>query len=185
MKLHTRPGLPRSQRSQSGFSLVEVMVLIIILGLGMLALTSTSLSVHSLQSADSERRLANDGLDSVTEDIRQSSSMLIDAELGWVNSLNALYGPGGTPGDTFDIEGLTLQDGDASIGSITIVTDETLTDAELGVEIGMPKDLDNDGEIDNNNVTDTARILPVIVRTAWTGSAGAQQIVEGFYILGY
>ncbi len=181
--------VPRDHRQASskhaGFSLVEVMVLIVILGLGMLALTSTSLSVHSLQSADAERRLANDRLDSITEDVRQSSSALVDAELGWVPSLLELYGPGGRPGDTFNIQGLNDQEGEPSIGSITIVTDETLTDAELGVQIGMPKDLDNDGLIDNNDVSSTARIIPVIVRTAWTGSAGNQEIVEGFYILGY
>ena len=81
--------------------------------------------------------------------------------------------------------GLSTADGQAAVGSVQVVTDEALTDAQLGFELGMPRDLDGDGQADNGDVTTGARILPVIVRTRWKGVSGEVFMAHPFYVIGY
>ncbi len=94
-------------------------------------------------------------------------------------------GPGGGLSDTFNIQGLTAREGQPSVGTIQVITDETRTDADLGFELGMPRDLDGDGAIDNADVRMTARVLPIAVRARWTGVSGDVEIVHPFYVIGY
>ena len=63
-----------------------------------------------------------------------------------------------------------------------LVTDETRTDAALGCQLGMPRDLDGDGLATNTNVSGTALLIPVVVRARWSGSRGNQAITHGFYL---
>ena len=112
------------------------------------------------------------------------SNSVVDSPNGWAADVTARYAPGGNPGNTFDVQGLSPWPGEASIGTITIVTDETLTDADVGVDFGMPRDLDDDGVVDNLDVSATARVLPVVVRLRWNGPAGQRELEQGFFLLG-
>ena len=78
----------------------------------------------------------------------------------------------------------TAEYGDYTRGP-RIVTDETLTDAQLGVDIGMPRDLNGDGDAADADVVGTARLHPVIVSVTWRGPNGTQTLRQPFYVIGY
>lgn len=165
--------------------MIEAVVVMSILLTGLLAMTSTSVTVHALRESDRERRLANSALDSIIEDIKSISSTQVGTDPTWSQNFVNAYAVGGDPGPQYQVNGLTPRDGEPSIITVSVTTDETLTDQELGVNLGMPRDLDNDAAIDNADVTATATILPVIIRVRWDGTSGNREIVQGFYVLGY
>ncbi len=171
-------------RSSRGFAAVEAVVVMGILIVAFLSTTSTLVGVQALTASDRDRRVATAALASVVGDVRRAAAASVDAESSWGEALVAIYGAGGVPGNAIDVAGLEAFD-DLAVCTIEIVTDETLTDAELGVELGLPRDLDNDGAVDNADVTATARMLPVIVRMQWRSRGGVQRATRGFYVLGY
>ena len=175
----------RARRHTSGFTIIEAVVVMAILLMGLLAMTSTSVTVHSLRESDRERRLASSAMNSVVEDVKRISAAQIGTDPSWSTNFVAAYEAGGIPGPAFPVRGLTPQAGQAAVCTVQVITDETVTDAELGVELGMPRDLDNDGNVDNNDVEGSASLLPVIVRAQWTGSAGNRTLVQGFFVLGF
>ena len=174
-----------ANRKQDGFTMIEAVVVMSILLMGLLAMTSTSVTVHALRESDRERRLANSALDSIIEDVKGIANAQVGTDPTWSQNFANAYAIGGTPGPLYPVNGLQPRDGEPSVVSVTITTDETLTDQELGVNLGMPRDLDNDGLIDNADVTATATIMPVIVRVRWNGSSGNRELVQGFYVLGF
>ena len=177
---------PRPHPShRAGFSLLETVIGISVVMIGMMAMTSTSLVVHSLEESDKARRLATNALQGAIEQVNADSNAAHDADVGWAPSLVATYAPGAVPGNAFDVAGLDPWPGIEQVGSIWVVTDETLTDDELGVELGMPRDLDGDGAVANDDVSGAATLLPVVVRLRWDGEAGQRELVHGFYLLGY
>jgi len=91
-----------------------------------------------------------------------------------VEEFSAVFGLYGGAGG-FAIEGLSPADGDADglVGEIVFPTvggelREHLEDEKLG----MPRDLNGDGDIDFENHSDDYRLLPVLVRARWKGSGG-------------
>ncbi len=152
--------------------------------IGLLSLTTTSLAVHALRKVDGERHLANRALKRAAEDIQSYSNAQLGAVGGWSLAMVNAYAPGGAIGDTFDIQGLTPWEGEASCGSIQVVTDETARDADLEVLLGMPRDLDSDGLTDNTDVSGTAGLLPVVIRIRWQGVSGQREVRQGLYVSG-
>jgi type II secretory pathway pseudopilin PulG len=174
----------RTIRARAGFSLLETMVGIAVLMIGLLAMTSTSVVVHSLGESDKSRRLATNALRAVIEEVNALSYASTQSELGWAAVMTDAYGTDGQPGATFAVRGLDPWPGLAQVGSVWIVTDEQLTDRQLGAELGMPRDLDGDGLASSTDVSGSATVLPVVVRLRWTGEAGDRELIHGFYILG-
>ncbi len=81
--------------------------------------------------------------------------------------------------------GLTpLEDGE-SVGTIQLITDETVTDAALGFQVGMPRNLNGDSDALDTDVGLNARILPVLLTVEWTGRHGRQVRQQGLYVTGY
>ena len=87
--------------------------------------------------------------------------------------------------DEVVVPGLEPWVGENAVITVEVVTDETASDIDLGVRLGMPRDLDRDGIADNGDVRDTGRMLPVVVRARWLGASGPRQIEQGFFVLGY
>ena len=58
--------------------------------------------------------------------------------------------------------------------SLIVITDETATDADVGMALGMPRDLDGDGNADNTDVALSALVLPVVIEAVW-GPAGKRE----------
>ena len=169
------------KRRQSGFTLVEVALAIIVLLVGLMALSASAVRVQGLARAARERMTAQNAMRAKAEEIRSISRAGLSDPLGWgihvTNAVAALA--------TFQVEGLTPVAGQPSVGTITLVTDETALDSTLGVELGMPRDLDGDGLATNNAVTTTARLLPVVLEVRWTSQWGEQKARQGLWILGY
>ena len=96
----------------------------------------------------------------------------------------AALAPGGEIGNAFDVPGLTPPQGLLLPGSLQVVLDETTTDADLAVQLGMPRDLNGDGDSLDPDVTLSATMLPVVIRVRWTGATGEQEITLPLHLLG-
>lgn len=172
-------------RAQAGFSMIEVLIFSTILIMGLMALTSTAMTVDRLRKSNEEQRVAANALDTIMTEIRRSARQ---AQLGgqvWGQVVADAYAPGGTPGDVLPVRGLEPREGAAGVLRVDVITDETLSDQELFVELGLPVDLDGDGAIDSPDVTEDALVLPVVVTLEWNGSAGDASLRQGFFVTSY
>lgn len=153
--------------------------------MGMVAMMHTTVTVHSLQRSEAERSIASQGLVSVLEEVRQLSRSLVGAEPSWGEALTAAVAAGGELGFEFPIDGLDPVEGENAVCSLQIVTSETVTDNDLGFSLGMPLDLNNNGVVGDADVTDSAQMIPVLVRARWGGPLGTRQLVQGVILLGF
>ena len=163
-----------------GFTVLEMAITMSVLMVALYALTSTVWRLHDLSSANKERRLAEDALRSISEEIRSISAAAKAEPASWARTLSGAFGPGGRPGERFDVRELCPRPEAQSVGSVWIVTDETLTDEAIGFELGLPRDLDGDGSATNTDVSATATVLPVVLRLRWKGASGEREIVHAF-----
>jgi len=170
----------RGSRDRAGFTLMEVALAVIVLLVGLLALSASAVRVQGLARAARERMAAQNALRAKSEEIRSISRAGLADPLGWgVHVTNALVGL-----TSFQVEGLTPCEGQASVGRVALVRDETASDAELGVELGLPRDLDGDGLATHSGVAGSARLFPVVLEVRWTSAWGEQRVVQGLWILG-
>jgi type II secretory pathway pseudopilin PulG len=153
--------LPRSER---GFSLLEVVLAVVALALiGGPVARSVVLSASGRDSAEY--------LATATEAARGMADRI---EATPFDELVARFGTDGVDGPTFDVYGLPGQDQ----GVITLVIDETSKDADIGMSLGMPRDLDGDGKAETTDVSGSARVIPVIVAVTWTGRGQSEQTLR-------
>lgn len=178
---------PRRRRSaRGGFTLVEIGLAMTILMVALLAMSASTLRMHALRRQNRERAIAQNALVTISEEIHaRAARALADDPASWAQSVTALLSPGGALGTTFDVAGLTPQEGQPAVGSIQVVVDETATDQELGVELGMPRDLNGDGDANDIDVSTDARLIPVILRTRWRGITGDVTITHPLFVIGY
>ena len=157
-------------------------MLVTMLFMGLLALTSTSLTVRGLQRTDRDTRRAQEALQSMIEEVRGRSRQAADDPLGWSAGLANVLGAGGALGAAFAVPGLQAVPGEAGALTVQLVTDETQDDAALGVRLGMPRDLNADGDAVDADVTADARLLPVIVRVRWNNGQGLRDHAQGLFL---
>ncbi len=140
-----------ARRDESGFGLIEVMLSIVVVAIALATLGST-IAFAGFSARRSQRAvLASEAAMRVADEIRSTP----------INEVWLRYGPNGVVGDSFFVNG--LDDGINPSGKITVIVDETLTDQEIGYQLGMPRDLDGDMLAASTDVSMTARILPVII----------------------
>ena len=171
--------------TRSGFSLVEVMVALAVLTIGLGAVTLTLTSTHTLSEWNKDRRAAENSLHAICEEILALSDSHYGAELGWSSALSSAIDEGGSLGGTFSVGGLSPIEGEASVGTIRVVLSEMLTDANLGVQLGLPRDLDGNQFVGDPDVRLSAHILPIVVKVRWAGPLGDQELTQGFFVQGY
>ncbi|MEM8712629.1 MAG: prepilin-type N-terminal cleavage/methylation domain-containing protein [Planctomycetota bacterium] len=171
--------------ASSGFTLIEVMVTASVLLVGLLAMTSTSVVVNSLRKSASDQQQAQQAMQAIVEDLQATARQADSSVTNWATQIEAVYGPGGTPGDAFPVQGLDPWTGNVNVATVQLITDETITDATLGVAAGMPRDLDGDGAASNADTILSAALLPAIVQLQWRGAAGQQQLTQVVYLLRY
>lgn len=167
-----------------GFTLIEITMAMIILVIALMSLSGSTMRSHTLRRQNRERAMAHNAVRSVSERVYSLSTR--QAELSpetWASTITAALSPGGSIGTSFLVPGLGK--GGSTQGTIRIFTDETLTDATLEEKVGMPRDLDGDGVATNTDVSNTARILPVVVTINWEGITGPSEHRHPFYIMGY
>jgi hypothetical protein len=154
--------------------------------IGLVAIISATSKMHSLRRLVRERVLAQNAIRSVAERVHARSFGLSNTHSDqWVDQLLLVYGPGGTVGNTFDVRGLDALPGAASVGTIQVLTDERLDDDAIGYELGLPRDLNGDGDATDADVTADAHILPIILELRWRGQTGDITLRHAFYVLGY
>ncbi len=174
----------RSSRAR-GFTMIELAVSMSILLIGIASIVSSTSRMYALRKYNRERTLAQNGLRSTAERIHASAYGFSDDSLTWAENLLDVYGPGGSSGNTFSVKGLNVDVNETSVGTVQIVTDETLSDSDLQCQLGMPRDLNGDGDALDADVTQGAHILPVILDLVWTGQRGTSRLKHGFYVMGY
>jgi len=166
--------------------LAEVALAMTILLVALMAISASTYRSHNLRRFNRERVLAQNAIRSMSERVHARSFGLSNtAEDSWAADLIELFEAGGSFGDEFDITGLNQLDSETPIGTLLVVTDETATDASLGVDIGMPRDLNGDGDATDTDVSADAILLPVVVRADWFGILRESSIAHGFYVMGY
>lgn len=175
----------RARGRENGFTLLEVTLAVTVLLVAMMAMSASTLRMHSLRRQNRERTVAQNAIRTACERMQAAAHRAITNPAGFAQTVVAAASPGGEVGNTFGVSELQAQEGEETVGSILVVTSETVSDADLGVELGLPRDLDGDGVVGNPNVIDHARLLPVIVRARWRGVSGNVEIVHPFYVIGY
>ena len=156
-----------------------------IMMIGIVSVISATSQMHSLRKQNRERTLAQNALRSMAERIHATSYGLSQDPGTWATELLAVYAPGGSFGNTFPVEGLGEPATGVPNGSIQIGLDETAPDEDFGIELGLPRDLNGDGDDDDEDVTLDARVLPVVLTLRWRGETGQNTMRHGFYVMGY
>ena len=175
---HTPSRPKRARARNAGFTLVELMVVLVILSLAVGMLSGTMASTTRMAPMQREDALASEAARFQLETLR----------LVPVADLYALYnaapgddpgGAGTAPGCHFDVAGLAPQPGDADgrVGRLRFPGDGTqLREEGEDVFLGLPRDLDGDGEVDDDDHADDYRILPVEVLLEWQGVRGPRTL---------
>jgi type II secretory pathway pseudopilin PulG len=172
-------------KGRAGFTLVEIGLAMTILMVALMAMSASTLQTHNLRRQNRERAVAQNAMRLISEQVHALADEIRRTGGNWSQDLMQELSPGGALGNTFAIEGLTPAPGEASVGTITVIVDETQTDAMLNLELGLPRDFNGDGVADNPDVTGTANILPILVVARWNGVSGDVRIRHPFFVIGY
>jgi type II secretory pathway pseudopilin PulG len=164
---------------RAGMTLVEIVVAICVLLVGVLGFVRTIASLQRVDVMTRETAQATEAARAVME--RISAEAFAEAFRRYNSVPSDDPGGAGTaPGATFSVDGLSPIEGATSVGEVIFpvdpaapaVLDETITDPELG----MPRDLNGDGDDDDAGISTTYKVLPVIVRVRWRGASGPGSI---------
>ncbi len=173
----------RGPAGRGGFTLLEVLITVAVLMVGLLAMTSTSVVVNSLRRSASDRSRAHAAVQAISQDLLSVARVSSEDPALWAGQILQAYGPDGSPGNELPITGLDPWTGSDHIATVTIITDETVTDSAIGTDIGMPRDLDGDGLASNSDVTGNASLLPAIVDVRWRHGGGEFEVRQVVYLL--
>lgn len=179
-------GRQRSRaRDVRGFTMIEVSLALTVLVVALVATTASNLRMQSLRRSNHDRVIAQNAVQAITERIQAIGRAGSHDPAGFAVHVTTALANGGELGALFDVPGLTPTQGSTRAGSIQVLTNETSTDAALGVQLGMPRDLNGDGDAADGDVSANAHVLPVVVSVRWHGSSGDRSIVHPFYVFGY
>ena len=171
--------------------MMEVSLGITVIVFSLMAMSASTLRTHALRKQNREKAVAQNAIRMVAETIQAvSEDALRDAApptTTWSDLIVAALADSqnAAVGATFEVPELNAPPNVPTAGTIRIITDETLTDEGLGVDIGMPRDLNGDGDAADQNVTGDARIHPVVVTVTWRGPNGTQTLRQPFYVVGH
>jgi hypothetical protein len=158
---------PRPARGDAGLALVEILVALSLLAIGFLSLVATLAQNARLQRITHEKHLAVVGAESILEDLRRADFRSVVTE----------FGSGASPGPNFDLVGLAARPGDVDgrVGRISFILDETAADT-VAKQLGLPRDLNGDGDALDTSVKADYRMLPVRIEVEWSGAGGDSRI---------
>ena len=166
---------------RGGFSLVEVALLSVFLLIALGGLSSAVISSLKLSRTTEETSIADDAARRMAGELQTVNFSAIFASYN-ANPNDDPNLPGTAPGAAFDVRGLTPRNGDPDgrVGRLVFpsvdlgageVLREDVVDPRLGMEEGEGRDLNGNGETDDDVTLDYA-ILPVRIVLEWTGPGG-------------
>ncbi len=158
-----------------------------VLLVALMSISAATLRSHTLRRQNRERTLVVNSIKMWAERIHSYSytDAYTQPGLSWSEAMLAAYGAGGTVGNTFNVLGLNPVPGQANMGTITLITDETQTDAALNIEAGMPRDLNGDQDAVDADVSADARMIPVLLTINWRGINRDSTESHVFYVMGF
>jgi len=167
------------EQERDGFTLVELLLAAAVLVVAVYAISRAIVSGAALIQDNHETAVAHQAA-------RRAMGALQAAEfLEIFQSYNAdpaddPGGPGTQPGNTFAVPGLDPRDDDPDgfVGEVIFpsfspdgVSFELREDLDDPV-LGMPRDLNGDGDVDALDHADDYLVLPVTLRLSWKGVSG-------------
>jgi len=165
-------------RGDRGLTLLEIIIAMGILVVAIIGIMSALVSAIRVDEATAEQVRALNACKSKIEEMKT-----VPFAEAWAR-FNATPGddPGGAgtaPGPNFAVPGLRPLTGDADglpgqiiFPEVGNILSETVVDARMG----MPRDLNGDGDALDVNVSTTYKLLPVRVVVDWQGSKGAAHV---------
>ncbi len=165
---------------RAGHTVLEVLIAFLVLCAGLLGFARAIGSSMTASTASYESTRAREAAREMLELIATSST----------SEVFALYNddpnddPGGVgtaPGPHFEVEGLPLSwdDDNAFAGEVLLPVFEKapgMLREDFSGGLGMPRDLNGDGDIDDADHSGDYLMLPVTVRVEWRGSSGTSQV---------
>jgi hypothetical protein len=159
-------------------SLLEISVGVAILAVGALAVTSTGLASSRLEREDAEHTLARHAAFEAANEVAAAAATFASDRATWAARVSERC----ASREARPVVGLEPVAGAAGVLTIDVVTDETASDAALGTLLGLPRDLDGDGDATSVDATATAKLLPVVVRVRWSSDDSPREFVHGFFV---
>ncbi len=175
----------RSKRARGGFTMIEVSLALTVLVVALVATTASNLRMESLRRSNHDRVAAQNAVQSITERVQAIGRAGTSDAGGFAPHVVAALSAGGELGATIDVLGLTPLPGSAHVGTIRVITDETGNDDTVGAQLGLPRDLNGDGDALDADVSGNAHLLPVVVTVRWHTQSGNRVIVHPFYVFGH
>jgi hypothetical protein len=163
--------------------MVELMIVMSVLLFAFLAMSQSIASSMRLTGVNRETRLATDGLREMAERLQGVEEFAtLFARYNDDPADDPLGLP--APGSGFAVAGLEAVAGDPDglVGEIVFPTLDVggvreLREDVVDERLGMPRDLDGNGEIDVGvNKADVYRLLPVALRLRWRVGAGERSM---------
>jgi type II secretory pathway pseudopilin PulG len=177
MQVQSRTGERRTRRT-AGFALIDVMIAGVVLTIAVVGTSGAMLSGLALQRTESESSIARQAARRAIEELQgvpfEEVFRAYNATVGDNAGLTvAARGPsfavaGLTP-DPADVDG---QCGRVMLPIVNAGAVETLSEAFVDADLGMPGDLNGDGVQDALDHSGDYVVLPVRVRVEWRGIAG-------------
>jgi hypothetical protein len=169
---------PRA-RNRAGFSVVEMAIAAVVLTVAVCGLSGSVVSAVALNRVNHETALAEAAVRGAMEQVTGAPFAEAFARFN-TDPTDDPAGPGTAPGGTFAVAGLR-GDGAALPGRIVFPTVDAGGGPELreNVEdaaLGMPRDLNGDGNIDALDHAGNYRLLPVRVSVTWRGVSGLRNL---------
>src|SRR5258706_1774892 len=181
--LAQRTYLSRSQRTTSGFTLLEVVVSILLLMIGIAGISRLTVGVTRAGTMQRETELATEGARAKLERIKAEA---FSQAFRTSNATGAddPSGAGTAPGAYFEVAGLrpAPDDPDGMPGEVIfpVPPDQPgqLCESVNDPKLAMPRDLNGDGIVDSLNHATDYKLLPVRVRVRWQSIDGTIGLVE-------
>lgn len=173
MRIIASMNVLRNGRGNRGVTIVELVVALGVIAVALVALLGVIFSSGALQETTRERAAAYNFIRKLLEEMRSTPQF---------NQIYPLYKSGGAnfPTEAYLQQHLGLNP-PASGSQLTIQFPEkngTLNESVVEADLGMPKDLDWSGSVEDRDVSATYKILPVKIIVRWSSKGGTESQVQ-------
>ncbi|MEW6071022.1 MAG: hypothetical protein AB1726_00315 [Planctomycetota bacterium] len=169
----------RSRSPRAGATLIEAVAGMGVVLLSMVGFARVVLFADLHPEADHEYLLAREAVQRTIDDLSWTSFREVYARYN-EDPFDDPDGAGTASGDRFSVPGLAPRspDPETAVGRISFPTifdfdcGLALREDVLDPALGMPRDLNGDGQVDRRDHSRDYALLPVRVRVEWRGAAG-------------